>query len=151
MEERRAKDARKKEPLTQASAEANKAYFATRNTNHYPLLQPRIRSQDQTPQSPTLESEESRFQKEFRLQRRIDIIASYDKSSNMLPSGWIPGRIKFGPAGLDYEDGYDTPLVVEALEPRVIRNAVSGVLFIHSFLVPTKFRFRQEKHLEINL
>jgi hypothetical protein len=132
MEERRAKDARKKEPLAQASAEANKARFATRNTNHYPLLQPRVRSQDQTSQSPTPESEESRYKKEYGLKRRVDIIASYDKSSNMLPSGWIPGRIKFGPAGLDYVDGYDTPLVVEELEPREIRNAVSESPF-HSF------------------
>jgi hypothetical protein len=141
MEERRAKVARKKEPL---------AHIATRNTNHYPLLQPRVRAQDQTPQSPTPESEESRFKKEFGLKRRVDIIASYDKSSNMLPSGWIPGRIKFGPAGLDHVDGYDTPLVVEELEPREIRNAVSESFFIHSIIVPTKSRFRQEKHLEIN-
>lgn len=107
MEDRRANDMRKKQPLAQGSIEANKASLATTNTNHYPLLQPRIRSQDQTPQIPTPESEESQFQKDFRLQRRIDIIASYDKPRSMLPSGWIPGRIKFGPAGLDHEDGYN--------------------------------------------
>jgi hypothetical protein len=129
MEERRANGMKKKEPQAQALAEARKAYSTLRNTNHYPLLQPRIRSQDQTPQSLTPESEESRFQKEFRRKRRIDIISSYDKSSSMLPLGWIPGRIKFGTDGLDYEDGYDTPQIVEALKPGAIKNAVSESLF----------------------
>jgi hypothetical protein len=130
MEDRSANDMRKKEPLAQASTEANKNYFATRNTNHYRLLQPCIRLQNQAPHSPTPESEELRFQKEFRQKRRLDIIASYDKPSSMLPSGWIPGRIKFGPDGLDYEDEYGTPAVVEALQPRVIINAVSESPFL---------------------
>jgi hypothetical protein len=48
----------------------------------------------------------------------------------MLPPGWIPGRIKFGPAGLDHEDGYNTSQVVEALEPREIKNVVSASPFL---------------------
>lgn len=121
---------RKREPLAQASAEATKASLAMRNTNHYRLFQPRIRSQDRTPQIPAPEPEESQFQKEFRRQRRIDIIASYDKPRSMLPPGWIPGRIKFGPAGLDHEDGYNTSQIVEALEPREIKNVVSASPFL---------------------
>ena len=133
MKERGAKDAKKKGQMPQASTEASKEYIAPRNTNHYPLLQPRARrstssstrSQFHTPQSPTPESEESQIEKEFRRKRRIDIIASYDKSISMLPSGWVPGRIKFGPDGLDYVDGHDTSKITEALEPRATKNAVS--------------------------